>query len=88
MQTHRDASKIQKQMPRIKSVIYGLSVPFDPLVTVVPSILEKVLNFIPPYIRSGIFSMLNLLDIDHGTLKPSYFNDFHALIHLAFLLHP
>lgn len=60
----------------------------DPLITVVPSLLKQVLNFIPISPSSFPFSSLSLLNIDHGTPIPSYFNDNHLLIHLAFILYP
>lgn len=76
------------QRSRLKSVIYGPSIPSDPLVAVVPSVLEKVLNFIPLHPHASAFVSLNSLLIDRGTPLPSYFNDLPILIHLAFLLHP
>lgn len=88
MQTLTETSNVQKQNPRLKSVIYGPIVPSDPLIAVVPSLLENVWNFIPTCPNPSTFSFLNLLDIDHGTLIPSYFNDPHILIHLVFLLYP
>ena len=79
---------VQFPAPRIRSEIYGPSVPSDPLIVVVPSILKEVLNFISITPASNFLSFLNLLVIDHGTLIPTYFNDQHLLIHLAFLLSP
>ena len=56
--------------------------------TVVPSIIRKVLNFIPSNPSSNFLRFLSLLDINHNTLIPSYFNDQHLLIHLPLILHP
>lgn len=39
--TMTEPTPVQRQGPRLKSVIYGPSIPSDPLVTVIPSILQK-----------------------------------------------
>ena len=56
--------------------------------TVVLSIIRKVLNFITSNPSSNFLRFLSLLHINHNTLIPSYFNDQHLLIHLALILHP
>lgn len=86
--TMTEPTPVQRQGPRLKSVIYGPSIPSDPLVTVIPSILQKVLHFISVNPTNSSFSSMNLLNINHGTLIPNYFNDTRLLIHLAFLLYP
>lgn len=75
-------------MPRIKSVIFGPSIPEDPLVTIVPSLVRQVFNFIPVNPPSNFLHFLNSIFIDHDTQILSYFNDKNLLIHLAFMLHP
>lgn len=74
--------------PDLKSVIYGPSKPHDPLVAVVPSLLKQVYTFIPFSPPHSLFKSLSKLFIDHDTAIPSYFNDDHLLVHLAFLLDP
>lgn len=74
--------------PALRLVIYGPSIPEDPLVTVVPFLLQKVLNFISVSPSSNFLRNLSLIDIDHNTMIPSFFNDSHILVHLVFLLHP
>lgn len=81
------ATKISP-MPALKSVIFGPSIPKDPLVTVVPSILRQVLNFISISPSCSIFKHLTLIDIDHDNLIPLYFSNMQSLIHLSFILHP
>jgi hypothetical protein len=73
---------------KLKSVVFGPAVPEDPVIPVIPSLLvEQVLNFITVSPSSAIFRHISLLDIDHGTLIPDYFND-SSLVHLAFSLFP
>ena len=79
---------VQFPAPSIRSEIYGPSVPSDPLIVVVSSILKEVLNFITIRPTASFLSFLNLLAIDHDTLIPPYFNDQCLLIHLAFLVSP
>lgn len=84
-----ETTPVQRQGPRLKSMIYSPSIPSDPLVTIVSFILQMVLKPIPASRPASSFlSSLNLLNIDHVTLIPSYFNDTHLLIHLSFLLYP
>lgn len=80
-----------KSVNKLKSVIIGSSVrydPPDPLVIVLPSLLKKVFNFTPISLSSSFLSFLTLDDINHDTLVPAYFHDNHLLIHLAFILYP
>lgn len=82
-----DAVAMPKK-PALRSVIYGPSIPEDPLVTIVPSLLQKVLNFISVSPSSNFLRNLSLIDINHNTMIPSFFNDSHILVHLVFLTHP
>ena len=79
---------VKGPFPTLRYVIVGPSTASDPLVTVVLSIIRKVLNFITSNPSSNFLRFLSLLDINHNTLIPSYFNDQHLLIHLALILHP
>jgi len=58
---------VQYPAPRIRSEIYGPSVPSDPLIAVIPSVLKEVLNFISITHAPNFLSFLNLLVIDHDT---------------------
>lgn len=72
----------------LRSVIYGPSIPEDPLVTVVPSLLEKVSLFITINPSSIFLRNLSMIDIVHDLPIPYYFNDYQLLVHLAFILYP
>lgn len=74
--------------PKLKSVVIGPSLASDPMVTVVPSLIKKVLNFIPICPSPVFLRWLNLLVIDPNTTVPSYFSNNHILIHLAIILYP
>lgn len=56
------------------------------MITVVPSLLKEVHNFISCNPSSIFLRNLSLLDIDHNISIPPYFNDKTILVHLAFLL--
>jgi hypothetical protein len=58
------------------------------MVVVVPSLLKKVLNQFPSSPSPNFLKSLSLLDINHDTLIPSYFNDKLILVHLALILYP
>jgi hypothetical protein len=73
---------------RLTSIIVGPSNPVDPMVVVVPSLLKQV-PYYPSNIPSTNFLIyLSILDINHDTFIPSYFNGNKLLIHLAFILSP
>lgn len=74
---------VQCKLPSV-----GPSSKSDPLITVVPSLLKKVLSFIPSSPSSIFLRNLTLLDINHDTIVSSFFNDPQILVQLAFLLHP
>lgn len=78
-------------MPTLKSVIIRPSAPRDPkdpLIIVVPSLLKKVLNIFSISPSLNFLRNLTLLDINNDTSMPSYINDPHLLVHLAFILCP
>ena len=79
-------SAVKGPLPALKSVIVGPSSVSEPMVVVVPSLLKKVLNHIPSSPSSNFLRSLSLLDINHDTLIPSYFNDKLILVYLALLL--
>lgn len=77
--------------PSLKSIIIGPTAPRDPndpLVTVVPSILKKVLTLLSVQPHQYSFRNLTCLAVDHDIIIPSYFNDPHLLAHLACILYP
>jgi hypothetical protein len=72
----------------LKSIIIGPPVLKDPMVTVISSLLrEQVIRLIPNP-SAAPFRLVSLLDIDHSTPIPEYFDDSRLLIHLAFSLYP
>jgi hypothetical protein len=78
-------------MPTLRSVIIGPSLlrdPKDPLVAIVPSLIKQVLCFITVNPSPIFLKHLTLVDIDHNTPIPPYFNDSHLLVHLAFIPFP
>jgi len=79
---------VQGPPQALRSVIVGPSTTADPIITVVPSFLKKVLNFIPSKPSPIFLRHLTLLDISHEIIIPSYFNDDLILGHLAFILRP
>jgi len=72
----------------LRSITVGPSSKSDPLITIVPYLLKKILSFIPSSSSSIFLRNLTLLDINHDTIIPSFFNDPQVLVHLAFLLDP
>lgn len=73
--------------PRIKPVLLGSSTASDPIITVVPSLLQQVFNFIS-FSPSIFLRHLLVLHINHDTLVPNYFADNEVLVHLSFILSP
>lgn len=80
-------SAITTPKPALKSVIFGPSKPHDPLITVVPSLLKRYSLSYLIALLLVVFSSFYPCWILIITI-PSYFNDNHLLVHLAFLLHP
>lgn len=72
----------------LKSVIVGPSSRDDPLVVVVPSLLKQVINHLPIIPEPCFLRHLTLLDISHGIIIPSFFNDPHLLVHIVFIMIP
>ena len=72
----------------IRSITIGPSSKSDPLITIVPYLLKKILSFIPSSSSSIFLRNLTLLDINHDTIVSCFFNDPQILVQLAFLLHP
>lgn len=72
---------------KLKYVITGPS-GSDPMITVIPSLIRQVSNFIPSSPSPCFLRDLNLIYLSDDTLIPSYFSDKKLLVHIAFLLHP
>ena len=71
---------------RIKPVLLGSSTASDPIITVVPSLLQQVFNFISSSPSPIFLRHLLVLHINHDTLVPNYFADNEVLVHLSFIL--
>lgn len=88
---NKNVDMYPKVSPALKSIIVGPVTPRDPndpLVSVVPSLLKKVLDFFSVSPSHSHFRYLTCLHIDHDTPIPSYFNDPYLLAHLACILYP
>lgn len=68
-------SLAQVKLPRLNSFLVGQSQPNDLVITVVPSLLEKVYLPIPSHPQSSLLRNLTLLDINHDIAIPNFFND-------------
>lgn len=74
--------------PSLKSMVFGPAAPEGPMITVIPSLVRQVMNFIHTIPSPVFLRTLNLLDIDDSTIIPSYINDFSILIHLVSISSP
>jgi hypothetical protein len=82
------APQWQAPATTLKSIVISPQIPKEPMVTVIPSLLREQVTKLNSYPSTTPFRNVTLLDIDHSTPIPEYFNDSHLLIHLAFSLYP
>lgn len=82
------SSAVQALVPSLKSIIVGPSSAADSLITVVPSLLREIQNFISSNPSLVFLRNLSLLDTNLDTIIPPYFVDKPILVHLAFLVTP
>lgn len=74
--------------PALRSVVFGPELAKEPMVTVIPSLVRQVMNFIHATPSSIFLRFVTLIDIDDSTIIPAYFNDPLLLIRIASISDP